>query len=83
MRIDHLDGKLFIDRISRLKREMYKRKVKKMIKDGTLKRRGRRGPDLNASLPLKIVFMGTPELAAHILDRLVAHRASDFMSSAW
>ena len=33
--IDHLDGKLFIDRISRLKREIYKRKVKKMIKDGT------------------------------------------------
>jgi peptide deformylase len=33
--IDHLDGKLFIDRISRLKREMYRRKVKKMIKDGT------------------------------------------------
>jgi peptide deformylase len=33
--IDHLDGKLFIDRISRLKREMYKRKIKKMVKDGT------------------------------------------------
>ncbi len=27
--IDHLDGKLFIDRISRLKREMYKRKSRK------------------------------------------------------
>src|SRR5579863_3280626 len=33
--LDHLDGKLFIDRISRIKREMYRRKVKKMIKDGT------------------------------------------------
>ena|SRR5271166_2135552 len=33
--IDHLDGKLFIDRISRLKREMYRRRVKKMIKDGS------------------------------------------------
>ncbi|MDB5107310.1 MAG: Peptide deformylase [Candidatus Binatus sp.] len=32
--IDHLDGKLFIDRISRIKRELYKRKLKKMIKDG-------------------------------------------------
>lgn len=30
--IDHLDGVLFIDRISRLKREMYKRKVKKQLK---------------------------------------------------
>ena len=27
------------------------------------------GPNLNASQPLKIVFMGTPELAAHILER--------------
>ena len=34
--IDHLDGKLFIDRISRIKRELYKRKIKKMAKDGTL-----------------------------------------------
>ncbi len=32
--IDHLDGKLFIDRISRIKRELYRRKLKKMIKDG-------------------------------------------------
>src|SRR5579863_1096128 len=32
--IDHLDGKLFIDRISRIKRELYKRKLKKMIKEG-------------------------------------------------
>jgi peptide deformylase len=32
--IDHLDGKLFIDRISRIKRELYKRKLKKLIKDG-------------------------------------------------
>ena len=30
--IDHLDGTLFIDRISKLKREMYKRKVKKWMK---------------------------------------------------
>ena len=32
--IDHLDGKLFIDRISRLKRDLYRRKVKKMIREG-------------------------------------------------
>jgi len=30
--IDHLDGVLFIDRISALKREMYKRRVKKAFK---------------------------------------------------
>jgi peptide deformylase len=32
--IDHLDGKLFIDRISSLKRDSYKRKITKMIRDG-------------------------------------------------
>jgi peptide deformylase len=32
--IDHLDGKLFIDRIIRLKRELYARKVKKLIREG-------------------------------------------------
>jgi peptide deformylase len=32
--IDHLEGKLFIDRISRIKRELYRRKLKKLIKDG-------------------------------------------------
>ena len=31
--IDHLDGILFIDRISALKRAMYKKKVKKRLKD--------------------------------------------------
>ncbi|WP_029896291.1 peptide deformylase [Desulfohalovibrio reitneri] len=30
--IDHLDGVLFIDRISRLKRSLYDRKVKKWVK---------------------------------------------------
>jgi peptide deformylase len=33
--IDHLDGKLFIDRISALKRDLYRRRIKKMIRDGT------------------------------------------------
>ena len=32
--IDHLDGKLFIDRISRLRRDLYKRKVKKLQREG-------------------------------------------------
>jgi peptide deformylase len=32
--IDHLEGKLFIDRLSSLKRESYKRKLKKMMRDG-------------------------------------------------
>jgi peptide deformylase len=32
--IDHLDGKLFIDRISRLKRELYTRRRRKMLRTG-------------------------------------------------
>src|ERR1700734_3594801 len=32
--IDHLDGILFIDRLSRLKRELVIRKIKKLIKNG-------------------------------------------------
>jgi peptide deformylase len=31
--IDHLQGKLFIDRISKLKREIYRRRVEKQIKN--------------------------------------------------
>jgi peptide deformylase len=30
--IDHLNGVLFIDRISKLKRELYKRRLKKLLK---------------------------------------------------
>jgi len=36
--IDHLDGTLFIDRISRIKRELYRRKIKKMAREGTLEK---------------------------------------------
>jgi peptide deformylase len=32
--IDHLEGTLFIDRLSRLKREMYVKRVKKAIREG-------------------------------------------------
>ncbi len=32
--IDHLDGTLFIDRISRLKRDMYSKRLKRMAKSG-------------------------------------------------
>ncbi len=33
--IDHLDGKLFIDRISRLKRDLYSRRRRKMLRNGS------------------------------------------------
>jgi peptide deformylase len=41
--IDHLDGILFIDRISRLKREMYARKRKKQLREEGLEAAGTPG----------------------------------------
>ena len=42
--IDHLDGKLFIDRISRLKRDLYKRKVKKLQREGRFEEAASKSP---------------------------------------
>ena len=42
--IDHLDGKLFIDRISRLKRDLYKRKLKKMLREGRFEEAASKNP---------------------------------------
>lgn len=43
--LDHLDGKLFIDRISPLKRDSYKRRLRKMIRDGVDLDNFRREPE--------------------------------------
>jgi len=45
--IDHLDGKLFIDRISRLKRDLYKRKVKKLIREGRFEEAAAKDPSVH------------------------------------
>jgi peptide deformylase len=45
--IDHLDGKLFIDRISRLKRDLYKRKIKKVLREGRLEEVATKSPTLH------------------------------------
>jgi len=45
--IDHLDGKLFIDRISRLKRDLYKRKIKKVIREGRFEEEAAKSPVLH------------------------------------
>jgi peptide deformylase len=45
--IDHLDGKLFIDRISPLKRDIYRRKVRKMQKDGTFDEAASKSPGIH------------------------------------
>jgi peptide deformylase len=45
--IDHLDGKLFIDRISRLKRDLYKRKVKKLVREGRFEEAAAKNPSVH------------------------------------
>ena len=44
--LDHLTGKLFIDRISRLKRELYARRVKKLIREGRPLERSKESPGI-------------------------------------
>jgi peptide deformylase len=44
--IDHLDGKLFIDRLSSLKRDLYKRKLKKILRDGPPPRDEKQSPGI-------------------------------------
>ena len=45
--IDHLDGKLFIDRISRLKRDLYKRRLKKMQREGRFEELAQKKPTVH------------------------------------
>ncbi len=45
--IDHLEGKLFIDRISRLKRDLYKRKIKKVLREGRFEEEAAKSPALH------------------------------------
>lgn len=45
--IDHLEGKLFIDRISRLKRDLYKRKIKKVLREGRFEEETAKSPVLH------------------------------------
>ena len=73
--IDHLDGKLFVDYLSELKRTRIRKKLEKERKD-----RGPGSARSGAESPLKknlsIVFAGTPEFAVPALEALLrsAHR---------
>jgi peptide deformylase len=42
--IDHLDGKLFLDRLSRLKRDLYRARQKKLERQGRPPSSGSRPP---------------------------------------
>ena len=52
--IDHLNGVLFWDHISQLKRNMLKRKLSK----------GQKEREAGSKARMKVVFMGTPDFAA-------------------
>ena len=65
--IDHLNGVLFIDHISKLKRDRVIKKFTKAAKLGKLARRTRGG----VSMPLRLIFMGTPDFAVPTLLELV------------
>ena len=77
--IDHLDGVLFVDHISSLKRGMILRKLAKAKRSRVRGRRpdaGRaRGAMSDAMTRSDLVFMGTPDFAVPILAALHRGRA--------
>ena len=66
--IDHLDGILILDRISREARKEAMRAMREAQRDG-------RAPPSGARRVLSIVFLGTTEFAAAILERLAGRAA--------
>ena len=77
--IDHLDGKLFIDRISPNQARTVQAQTEKANQGGQGRQRSA-PPRCGSKIadPLKIVFMGTPALAAHILERLMTASGAIF-----
>jgi peptide deformylase len=44
--LDHLDGKLFIDHLSRLKRDLYRKRQRKLVRQGRPSGSGKKSPHL-------------------------------------
>ena len=65
--IDHLDGILFIDYLSSLKRKMAVQKIKKLKKKKTR---------MNSLKELKVAFFGTPEFSLEFLKYLKLNKIS-------
>ena len=70
--IDHLEGKVFVEYLSRLKQQRIAAKLKKQQPRRDVAPRV--SPDAGASRtrPMKIIFAGTPEFAAAALAALHA-----------
>ena len=61
--IDHLDGKLFIDHISRLKRERAIKKFTKAARQEPTARQRAGNPRKAGLRSMRVIFMGTPDFA--------------------
>ncbi len=63
--IDHLDGILFVDHLSPLKKTFFRKKYQKMLEQ-------QHGAAMIAPHHLRTVFMGTPEFSVPTLEGLLA-----------
>ena len=73
--MDHLEGKLFVDYLSDLKRERIRKKLDKDRKERAAARRlATSGGARRAVLKLRVAFAGTPEFAVPALAALCAPR---------
>ena len=59
--IDHLDGILFVDHLSPLKRDLFKRRARRLAESG----------EERPVSGLRVIFMGTPEFACPTLQKLI------------
>ena len=70
--MDHLDGKLFVDYLSDLKRERIRKKLDKDRKERAYAGDSRSGRRAARVLTLRVAFAGTPEFALPALAALCA-----------
>src|SRR5262249_9959957 len=69
--IDHTNGVLFIDHISKLKRDRVVKTFTKAAKAEKAEQAEKTAKKVEAQLPLRLVFMGTPDFAVPTLVELV------------
>ena len=70
--IDHLEGKLFVDYLSELKRNRIRKKLEKERRERLADEREDSASSGNLTAPLRIVFAGTPDFSVPALDALHA-----------
>ena len=63
--MDHLDGRVFVDRLRGIQRDLIVRRIRKLIAFREV---------VMAGAPLRLVFFGTPDFAVPSLDALLRSR---------